>query len=166
MVFLFLLPVYLGLAFAGLLGLGRALGRPGLAGRLALLLAIGIAVANSWAFVSTADPKRVPWYVGYRDASEAAAYLIGVLQETDRVSAHVVEMSPLIYYLKQEGTADPYFWARLEAGSGSVVYFIDSPGSETRTRLDQLRQRGFSRTEVVTTLANSRILRLTRPAGT
>lgn len=161
-IFLFALPLYVGLSLAAPLVLARRLTRGAWSlERPAVGAALAIAVVGTWIQLRHAPWDDVLWYVGYRDAPAAAAYLSQVLGPEDRVDAHSVVGPPIFYYLYRSGfSEDPYELLRRNQRVGAV-YFVDS-GDRTQGRLAALERQGFDRQELAIGLERSRILRLTR----
>ena len=163
-IFVFLLPLGLGLCLAGLLAAIEVLGGPrGAAARpaLAVVGAIAVALAGVGPARSPQAGAGVPWYNGYADAAAAAAYLREVLRPGDRVDALPEVVPPLMFYLVEQGTCardDPSSCLLADGEVAPRIYFVDA-GIASRRRLEALGERLGRAPRLARELPGSRILR-------
>ncbi|MCX5736903.1 MAG: hypothetical protein NTZ61_00090 [Proteobacteria bacterium] len=167
-IFVFLLPLALGLCFAGVLAAVEALSGPrGTAARpaLAVIGAVALALAGVGAARSPQAGAGLPWYNGYPDAAEAAAYLREVLRPGDRIDALPEMVSPLMFHLVEEGTCardEPSSCLLADGEVAPRIYFVDAGTAASRRRLEALRERSGMTPALARELPASRILRFDR----
>ncbi len=167
-IFVFLLPLGLGLCFAGVLAAVEVLGGPrGTAARpaLAVIGAVALALAGVGPARSPQAGAGLPWYNGYPDAAEAAAYLREVLRPGDRIDALPEVVSPLLFHLVEEGTCardEPSSCLLADGEVAPRIYFVDAGTAASRRRLEALRERSGMTPALTRELPASRMLRFDR----
>jgi hypothetical protein len=167
-IFVFLLPLGLGLCLAGVLAAVEALSGPrGSAARpaLAVIGAVGLALAGVGPARSPQAGAGLPWYNGYPDAAEAAAYLREVLRPGDRIDALPEVVSPLMFHLVEEGTCardEPSSCLLADGEVAPRIYFVDAGTAASRRRLEALRERSGMTPALARELPASRMLRFDR----
>jgi hypothetical protein len=167
-IFVFLLPLGLGLCLAGVLAAVEALGGPrGPAARpaLAVIGAVSLALAGVGPARSPQARAGLPWNNGYPDAAEAAAYLREVLRPGDRIDAPAEVAQPLMFHLVEQGTCardDPSSCLLAEGEVAPRIYFVDAGFAASRTRLEALGERLKMTPGLARELSTSRILRFDR----
>ena len=136
--------------------------RAGVAGSLL------VATCAFGAKVNADHPDRVeaPWFIGYADAREAAAFFGELLQREDPVVG--TWEHGLAYYLFLAGVDEPLAPGDLARAAGrDHVYLIerDQPRpmwNESRRLRGVFTEQGFADAEVVQAFAHSRVLRMRR----
>jgi len=167
-IFVFLLPLGLGLCLAGLLAAIEAVaGARGAAARpaLAVVGAVALALTGVGPARSPQAGAGVPWFIGYPDAAEAAAYLGDVLRPGDRIDAHEVVVPPLLFHLVQQGTCakdEPYACLLADGDPAPRIYFVDAGSAASRRRLEALRDRLGTAPTLARKLPASQVLRFER----
>lgn len=126
---LFLLPVYFGVASAGLVALIQPLlsRRP----RLGRSVVVGTALAVTCGLglsVMQASPFRQSEQTGLRDASSITTWLKSYLREGDRVVAVTPSDAPLLYYFRRQATPVRYLYGPLQEGHRMIVVVNTSRG--------------------------------------
>jgi len=167
-IFVFLLPLALGLCFAGLWAAVEAVGRPrapAARGALAVAGAVVLSLSGVGPARSPQAGEGVPWYIGYPDAGEAAAYLRDVLRPGDRIEAAAVVAPPLVFHLVALGACareEPWSCRLADGETPPRVYFVDAGSDASRRELEALRARMGKEPELARELPASRILRFDR----
>jgi len=169
-IFPFLLPIYAALGCTGLAGIARRIPQGPLPvwGPRAVVVAaaLGIALANVSVLARTERSTSDPWYLGYTDAAEAAAYLLDVMQPADRFAAHAVVAPPVLFYMRRYGARQPWVLTHSEEQTKGAIYLVlpEESGASSRWP-EHVPELAFREDQVVLELPRSRIVRLAHLPG-
>lgn len=139
-VWLFLLPLYLTLAAAGLVYF-LSLAEPLFGRHFSVMLAvfaIGLSLLLGWNVVERKSVYFSEDTGALRDAEEIAGFLKGYLRPGDRVLAACPADGPLRYYLIREGVSPEYLWSASHGGR-RVLVVVKQPSQTLQELLETAR---------------------------
>jgi hypothetical protein len=139
-VWLFLLPLYLTLAAAGLVYLLSLLEQ--LVGKhlpvIVAVFAVGLSLGLGWSVLERKSVHFSEDTGALRDAEEIAVFLKGYLRPGDRVFAVCPADGPLWYYLVLKGVSPEYFRSEPHTGR-RVLAVVKEPGQTLEELLGKAR---------------------------
>ena len=165
-VWLFFLPLYLGLASAGLsylFGASRFSAR-------SIVFMMGILVLTIWLGLSVVGSRSV-YYSNetgtLRDAEAITIFLKGYLKSGDRVIAAVPSDAPLVYYFNLHEIPLKYFTGDLVSNKRIMVVINESYHQTLKWFLDRIKREevGFNTPEVILRYESATLYQIVRPDG-
>ena len=150
-VWLFFLPLYLGLASAGL---SYLLGASRFSSARSIVFTTGTLVLTIWLSLNVVQSRSV-YYSNetgtLRDAEAIALFLKGYLKSGDRVIASVPSDAPLVYYFNLHEIPLKYFTGDLVSNKRIMVVVNESHHQTLKWFLDRMKLEGvdFNTTEVI-----------------
>ncbi len=162
-IFLFSMPVAIGLGFSGwLLWLEATIQIRAPRTPRAIVVALGtlLVLANTWSFVTSDALDKPRWYVGYVEAPEMAERLLANLEAGDAFRGHTVVVPPILFYLRALGVEDPEAFAWRDPEPGRDLYFVSTRHEESGEILEGLRADDDVSVEEVARFDRSALLRI------